>query len=74
MDIDVGVSLLNGKVWDKIKSDEASTVNVEQEYFKILVELMDTIQVCGSVTIPVTISGTVFEQTFTIANWISGGT
>ena len=69
VDTGAGVSLLNGRVWDKIKP---STVSVEPGVRQNLVGVDGhAIQVRGSVKIPVTISDRIFEQTFIIADGIT---
>ena len=69
VDTGAGVSLLNGRVWDKIKP---STVSVEPGVCQNLVGVDGhAIQVRGSVKIPVTISDRIFEQTFIIADGIT---
>ena len=66
VDTGVGVSLLSGKVWYKIKP---STVSLEPNQCQNIVGVDGhSIQVRGSVKIPVTISDWTFEQTFIIAD------
>ena len=69
VDTGAGVSLLSGKVWDKIKP---STVSLEPNQCQNIVGVDGhSIQVRGSVKIPVTISDRTFEQTFIIADKIT---
>ena len=69
VDTGAGISLLNGKVWDKIKS---SVVCLQANPCQNIVGVDGhSIQVRGSVRIPVTISNRTFEQTFVIADKIT---
>ena len=69
VDTGAGVSLLNGKVWDKIKS---SIVSLQPSECQNIVGVTgNSIQVRGSVRIPVAISDRKFEQKFVIADKIT---
>jgi len=66
VDTGAGVSLLNGNVWDKFKSDK---ICVEPAVYQNLVGVDGhPIKVRGSVTVPIVIAGRNFQQEFIIAD------